>query len=55
MVEGGPRVKIATDERTMSQDEVIVIANDAVISIPALTGKQNLTRDKKEGRGLYRN
>ena len=39
----------------MAEDIVIVMANDDVVSISALTAKRTLTRDKMEGRDLCRN
>ena len=42
MVEGGLRAKIQADARTMSQGVVIVMANDAVVSIPPLTVSRTL-------------
>ena len=44
MVEGGPRAKIAVADgaRTMSQGVVIVMANDSVVSISALTLRQTV-------------
>ena len=59
MVKGGPRTKIGGPARgPMSQGVVIVMANDAVVSISDLTAKRtlfNLTSDKIEGRDLCRN
>ena len=37
MVQSGPRAKIAAGARVMSQGVVIVVANEAVVSISALT------------------
>ena len=55
MVEGGPRAKIQAGARTMPKGVVIVMANDDLLPISALTMKPILTRDKMEGRDLCRN
>ena len=49
MVESGLCAKIAASAQTMSKGVVIVMANDVVVSIPALTAKRTLIRDKMEG------